>query len=63
MTTNNKEQTRIEIDLPKSKEVRKTMRVNERVWDDLTDLCDKNKHLFKKDIISEALQTSIELNS
>ncbi len=54
--------TRIVVDLEGCgvEEQRTTFRINKQIYDSFINLCDDNKHLLKKDIISIALKEFVE---
>lgn len=51
---------KITVDLDSNEEIRTTVRVNKKVWDDFKVFCDDNSHLKMKDLMGMALKEYIE---
>lgn len=50
----------LSIDLPDSENIRTTVRINKKVWDEFNDFCDTNSQFNKQDLHAMALKEYIE---
>lgn len=48
------------VDIPSGKEIRVTIRVNEKIWQEFNDFCEKRPHFYKKDLLGIALLDFME---